>query len=73
MPTAGPASGCKYALVSSETSLSAAQKAPTRAFDSTSAQSVVCARIWEKKTGSLQLFRSHDSSSRRMHARLYAV
>lgn len=70
---AGRASGCTYAFASSETSLSAAQNAPTRALASTSAQTVVCARMLEKNTGSLQLFLSHNSFSRRIQALLYAV
>lgn len=69
----GKMRGCREALASSETSRRAAQNAPTRALDSTSEQTVVCALMLEKKTGSLQLFLNHDSFSRRMQALLYAV
>ena len=61
------------ALRSDETSRSADHTAPTRALASTVSQTLVWARILEKKTGSLQLLRSQSSSSRRMLARWYAA
>lgn len=58
--------GCREGRNSCDMSRIAPQKAPTRAFASTSAQTVVWARIFEKKMGSLQLVRSHSSSSNRI-------
>jgi hypothetical protein len=65
--------GCHVIRITSVTSLNAVQNAPIRALVSTSLHTTGCARIFEKKVGSLQFSNSHFSSSKRIQARLYAV